>query len=116
MPQLISVGNRLFRIAPSKNRLEVSFTGGTVWVGRGWIRKDTLWKDLLFFHGRLFVLTNHGIWISANEGADWVRRGSGQIVDHLVALMDGGQNLLALHENGIMYRSYNEGADWVSVG
>lgn len=117
MPQLVSDGSRLYRVNMAKNCLDVSYTGGTLWVSRSRMgsRFGRL-KDLLWFHDRLFALTDYGIMCSSNQGADWGIRGSGTIARSLVALQDGGKNLLALHQDGHLYRSYNEGADWVRVG
>ena len=117
MPQLISVGNKLYRVNSIENRVEISYTGGILWVGRCRMgRKFGKLKDLLFFHDRIFALTETGIWFSANEAADWGRKGSGKLVSSFVALQDGGNDLWALSEDGHMYRSYNEGADWVRRG
>ena len=117
MPQLVSVENKLFRVNPRENRVEISYNGGILWVCRsrmcGHFGKL---KDLLYFHDRLFALTETGIWFSANEAADWGKRGSGKLVQSFVALQDGGKDLWALSEDGYMYRSYNEGADWVRRG
>ena len=74
MPQLISVGTKLLRINSARNCLELSYTGGTVWVSRSSLgsRIGRL-KDLLWYHDKLFALTEAGIWFSRNEGADWAR-------------------------------------------
>lgn len=117
MPNLVSVGNKLYRVNPRENRIEMSSNGGYLWVGRSRMGSGFgRLKDILFFHNRLFALTEKGLWRSANEGADWGKCGSGHIVESLVALQDGGQYLFGLSEDGYMYRSYNEGADWVRIG
>ena len=117
MPQLINVGTKLFRVNSAKNCLDISYTGGPLWVSRSKMgpRFGRL-KDLLWYHDKLYALTETGIWYSRNEGADWGVRGSGSIAKSLVALQDGGKDLLGLHQNGGLYRSYNEGADWVRIG
>ena len=113
MPQLISVGKKMYRINPIKNCLEISSSNGVLWVSRSSMsgRYGTL-KDLLWFHDQLFALTDKGIWRSRNEGADWGRCGSGIIVESLVALQDVGRYLYGLSADGHFYASYNEGADW----
>ena len=117
MPQLISAGNKLFRVNPRENRVEISYNGGILWVGRSRMGKMFgKLKDLLFFHGRIFALTETGIWFSENEAATWGRKGSGKLVQSFIALLDGGNDLLALSEDGCMYRSYNEGACWARRG
>lgn len=75
MPQLITVGNKMIRITPSENRLELSSTNGATWIYRSRMgRMYGKLKDLLWFHDKLYALTETGIWRSSNEGADWVPR------------------------------------------
>ncbi len=117
MPQLITVETKLIRINPVENRLEISFTNGSTWMYRSRPAKIMgRFKDLLWFHNKLFALTDTGLWRSVNEGAVWGRCGSGKIVDSLVAIQDGGQYLYGLSSEGRLWRSYNEGADWSLKG
>ena len=117
MPQLISVGSKLFRINLALNRIESSATGGYTWVPRCKLSDHYgKAKDLLSFHNKLFLLTEKGIYFSRNEGADWGRCGSGKIVESLVALQDGGNCILGLSAEGRLYFSNNEGADWGGRG
>ena len=113
MPQLISVNKKLFRLNLADNCLEYSVTNGATWVslsrlGNGFGRV----KDLLWFHNKLFLLTENGLWRSGSEGANWVRCGGGKIVESLVAIVDGGKFLYGLSSDGKMWFSNNEGACW----
>lgn len=113
MPQLITAGNKMFRINPVENRLEMSTTNGILWVSRsGPGKRYGRLKDLLWFHDQLFILTENRLLRSRNDGADWGPCGSGRIVESLVALQDGGRYLYGLSVDGHLYYSYNEGADW----
>lgn len=117
MPQLITVGKTMYRINAIENRLEYSKTDGIIWVGRS--KMGPMFgrlKDLLWFHDRLFALTENGLWRSANEGADWGCCGTGKVVKSLVALQDGGRYLYGLSTDGHLWASYNEGADWAPRG
>jgi len=117
MPQLITVGGKLIRINSLENRLEISFTNGATWMFRSRMGKMFgHFKDLLWFHNKLFALTDTGIWRSINEGATWARCGSGKIVENLVALQDGGQYLYGLSSDGHLWFSSNEGTYWAHKG
>ena len=117
MPQLINVENRLIRINLKENRLEISSNNGATWMVRCSLGKRYgHYKDILWFHGKLFALTDTGIWRSVNQGADWGRCGSGKIVESLVALQDGGQYLYGLSSDGDLWRSQDEGANWIHKG
>ena len=117
MPQLITVENRLIRINPKENRLEISSNNGATWMVRCPLGKMYgHYKDILWFHGKLFALTDTGIWRSVNQGAVWARCGSGKIVENLVALQDGGQYLYGLSSDGDLWRSHDEGANWIHKG
>lgn len=117
MPQLIAVGNKLYRVNPIKNSVDTSSgSNGAVWVSHRLGPSIGRPKDLLWFHNKLFLLTEKGIYQSRNEGADWGCTGSGWPVENMVALMDGGQYLLGLTSDGRMWASYNEGACWGSRG
>ena len=118
MPQLIKVGDTLYRINVSLNRLELSRNNGIYWVGWG-IRGGSKFgrlKDLLWFHDRLLALTETGLWYSRNGGADWGRCGSGEVVESLVALQDGGRSLFGMSEDGVFWYSNNNGATWGRKG
>ena len=117
MPHLITIGNKLFRVNAIENRVDISYNGGILWVGRSKMgsRFGKL-KDLLFYHERLYALTEKGIWFSQNEASDWGLGGSGEIVKSFVALQDGGKEMWALSDEGCMFRSMNDGADWVKRG
>ena len=116
MPQLIAVGRKLYRINPVKNTFEYSGTNGAVWVSRSIGSRYGKLKDLLWFHDKIFMLTEAGLYWSRNEGADWGRCGSGWPVENMVALMDGGRYLYGLTSDGKMWVSQNEGADWGGRG
>lgn len=116
MPQLVSDGTMLYRINLAKNRIELARSGGTQWVYRSTFGRKGNLRDLLWFHNRLFALTDTGIWSSSNQGADWGKYGSSGTARKLVALQDGGRYMLGLHEDGRLYRSSNEGVDWVCMG
>lgn len=117
MPQLISVGNKMYRINPIKNCLEMSTTNGILWVSRGGPGKQYgRLKDLLWFHDQLFLLTENRIMRSRNDGADWGYCGSGKIIENLVAIQDGGQYLFGLSADCHLWYSYNEGAYWARRG
>lgn len=117
MPQLISVGNKLFRINPVSNKLEISSSDGILWITRGSIngRYGKL-KDILWFHNQLFALTEKNLLRSRNEGCDWGSCGSGKTIEGLIAIQDGGRYLYALSSDGHFLQSYNEGADWMRKG
>ena len=117
MPQLITVGNTMYRINIRENRLEFSKTNGILWVKLTSMgpRYGRL-KDLLWFHSKLFALTDTGLWYSMNGGADWGRCGSGKVVESLVALQDGGKYLYGMSADGHFWFSINEGACWALKG
>ena len=113
MPQLIKIGDKLFRINRAKNCLEVSSSRGVLWISRSCMtsRYGQL-KDLLYFHGQIFAATDYGIISSRNEGADWGIRGSSKIAKSIVALQNDNDILLGMSDDGHMFFSNNEGADW----
>ena len=113
MPQLITIGNKLFRVNRIKNCLEYSANGGAIWVGLSSMPKRFgQLKDILYFHDQIFAATDYGILASRNQGADWGGRGTSTIAKSIVALQDGGNCLLGLTNDGHLYASLNEGADW----
>ena len=117
MPQLIIVGKIMYRINAVENRLEYSKTNGILWVG--YSRMGSQYgrlKDLLWFHDKLFALTETGLWYSRDGGATWGRCGSGRVVESLVALQDGGRSLYGMSVDGHLWFSNNEGADWGRKG
>ena len=113
MPQLITIGNKLFRVNRIKNCLEYSANGGAIWVGlSGMPKRFGQLKDILYFHDQIFAATDYGILASRNQGADWGGRGTSSIAKSIVALEDGGNCLIGLSDDGHVYASLNEGADW----
>ena len=87
MPQLIKVGDTLYRINPVRNIMEVSRNNGIHWVGWGLGGpKFGRLKDLLWYKDRLLALTETGLWYSRNGGADWGSCGGGKIVESLVVI------------------------------
>lgn len=117
MPQLIKVGDTLYRINPVRNIMEISRNNGIHWVGWGLGGpKFGRLKDLLWYKDRLMALTETGLWYSRNGGADWGCCGGGKIVENLVVIYEDGRYLYGMSQDGVIWYSTTSGATWGSKG
>jgi len=102
----------MYRINEPLNRVEVSVNKGATWGIRSSTSSNGKLKDLLWFHNRLFALTESGLLFSANGGGTWGYRGGGDIVRRMIAIQDDGNVLYGLTADGHLCFSNNEGATW----
>ena len=113
MPHIVSLGNELVRINKSTNRIEYSVSGGRTWLTRysGFYCGEFL--DLLFFDGVLFACSNRGVYASSNKGYTWVAKCTNSIAKTIIELQDGGDEILAITDDGHLYASRSGGATWL---
>ena len=113
MPQLVTLGSELIRINPSNGHIEYSTSGGRTWMtrysGSGYGR----FLDLLPFSGKLLALTEKGVFCSSSVGRSWLTKNASSIARSLVALQDGGKEVIGMTADGHIYASSSEGAIWL---
>ena len=99
MPQLVTLGSELIRINPSNGHIEYSTSGGRTWMtrysGSGYGR----FLDLLPF--------------SSSAGRSWLTKNASSVARSLVALQDGGKEVIGMTADGHIYASSSEGATWL---
>ena len=113
MPQLITFGNELIRINPARNSIEYSTSRGLSWVTRCSGSAYGTFKDLLPYNGKLFALTDKGLYYSTTKGLSWVGKNTGSTPRTFVAIQDAGREMLAQTFDGHIYYSTSEGLSWV---
>lgn len=110
---MITYGNELIRINPASNRIEYSTNRGLSWVGRSSGSSCGTFRDLLPYNGKIFAVTDKGVYYSTSKGLSWVAKSTSSNVRNFVALMDAGRELLAQTSDGHLYYSTSEGLSWV---
>ena len=57
--------------------------------------------------------SNNKIEYSTNRGSSWICRSSGSVAKTLIAVQDGGRELLGSSNDGHLYYSTNKGSSWI---
>jgi len=112
MPQLITLGQELLRINPTKNSIEVSHNGGRSWVSRCTNPSYGTFRDLLSYGSEVLACTSKGIYVSTNQGRSFAPRCTNPSYGEFLNLQDAGSELLANTTKGLYY-SRNGGRSWV---
>ena len=113
MPQMITYGNELIRINLSNNKIEYSTNRGSSWITRYSGSNCGQFRDLLDYGNEIIACTDKGLYYSTNTGSSWICRSSGSIAKTLVAIQDGGRELLGSSNDGHLYYSTNKGSSWI---
>lgn len=87
-------------------------------VGAQWLQAGISGYDSVFCllanGSNLFAGTDSGLYVSANNGSNWVKVDSGLPQSGVFALAASGANMFAGTDNGI-YRSIDSGLSWQGV-
>ena len=113
MPQLITFNNELIRINPSNNHIEFSTNRGVTWISRYSGSCCGKFRDLVPYNGKIFSITDRGVYYSSNKGVSWISRCTGSAAKTFIAIQDAGRELLAQTSDGHLYFSSNEGVTWI---
>lgn len=111
--QIASDGRMLFRI--NGTSLQSSTDMGRTWMSRSHSTPSMgNFLDLLVFKGRLYAVTQHGIYRSNDSGMTWenvcsnlMSRGDFQDI-----MSPDGITLMATTSKGWIYRSSDDGRTW----
>ena len=113
MPSLINYGTELIRINFSNNKIEYSTNRGISWITRYCGSSVGQFRDLLQYGNEIIACTDKGVYYSSNKGISWICRCSGGAAKTLVAIQDGGRELLGSSDDGHLYYSTNKGISWI---
>ena len=113
MPQLITVNNELIRVNPANHHLEYSTNRGVSWISRYSGSSCGTFRDLAPYNGKIFAVTDKGVYYSSNKGVSWISKCTGSAAKTFVAIQDAGRELLAQTSDGHLYYSTNEGVSWI---
>lgn len=103
--------NALLFAGTKGSGVALSFNTGQTWTPINTNLTGDYVNALLVNGANLYVGTNDGLFVSANNGAQWTRRNTG-LPDAILALLANGGDLFVGTNNGV-FRSTDQGQSWL---
>jgi hypothetical protein len=105
-------GNRIYLMG---TRLYHSDDNGNNWQVEN--TPSVTFNDLLFLPSKIIAATSKGLFVSYNNGANWISHNTGisnaDSIGNIVDIAQKGNRLLIVSQNGVYY-SDNDGGSWTA--